>query len=103
MSKEDLISLADRTLEERQEIARKGGIASGVAKREKKIMSEALAKYFGEKDLTAHFDKIMERNDAVTLGLIKEAREALEGSKLSLEHSLQDDMIEIFIQNLKSQ
>ena len=103
MSKEDLISLADRTPEERSEIARKGGIASGEAKREKKIMSEALAKYFGEKNLTAHFDKIMERNDHVTLGLIREAREALEGSKLSLEHSAADDVIETFINNLKSQ
>jgi hypothetical protein len=39
---EDLISLADRTTDEQQEIATKGGIASGKARREKKAMRETL-------------------------------------------------------------
>ena len=42
MAKEDLISLGDRTTSEQQKIAKKGGIASGKARREKKLMRETL-------------------------------------------------------------
>lgn len=42
MAKSDLISLADRTTDEQQAIAKKGGIASGKARREKKMMRETL-------------------------------------------------------------
>lgn len=42
MAKEDLVSLSDRTTEEQQKIARKGGIASGKARREKKLFRETL-------------------------------------------------------------
>jgi hypothetical protein len=40
--KENLISLADRTTEEQREIAKKGGIASVKARREKKAFKETL-------------------------------------------------------------
>lgn len=40
MAQEDLISLADRTTEEQQAIARMGGKASGVARRKKRNMQE---------------------------------------------------------------
>lgn len=42
MNEENLVSLADRTTEEQREIARKGGIASGKARRERKTLKEAL-------------------------------------------------------------
>ena len=42
MAKEDLISLADRTTEEQQAIATKGGIASGKTRRERKAMKDTL-------------------------------------------------------------
>lgn len=42
MAKDDLISLGERTTGEQQKIARKGGIASGKARREKKLMRETL-------------------------------------------------------------
>lgn len=42
MAKEDLVSLADRTTEEQQSIARAGGIASGKARRAKKAFKETL-------------------------------------------------------------
>lgn len=42
MAKEDLISLAERTTDEQRNIARKGGIASGKARREKKALRETL-------------------------------------------------------------
>jgi hypothetical protein len=40
--KENLISLADRTTEEQREIAKKGGIASVKARRERKAFKETL-------------------------------------------------------------
>ena len=42
MNEENLVSLADRTTEEVREIARKGGIASGEARRRKKTLKEEL-------------------------------------------------------------
>ncbi len=42
MTEDNLISLADRTTEEQREIAKKGGIASGKARRKKKLMREQL-------------------------------------------------------------
>lgn len=42
MNKDNLISLADRTTEEQREIAKKGGIASVKARRERKAFKEAL-------------------------------------------------------------
>ena len=51
MNDENLISLADRTPEEREEIARKGAKASAESKREKKILSgiygEIIAEIYG--------------------------------------------------------
>ena len=50
MAKEDLVPLQNRTTEEQQEIARKGGIASGKARRQKadlrRAMQEALNSTF---------------------------------------------------------
>jgi hypothetical protein len=48
MNEENLVSLKDRTTEEVREIARKGGIASGKARREKKLFKEAIEKQLGE-------------------------------------------------------
>lgn len=42
MSKEDLVSIGDRTIAEQQEITRKGGIASGEARRKKKQRGDIL-------------------------------------------------------------
>lgn len=42
MNESNLISLADRTTEEQREIARKGGIASGEARRRKRTLKEEL-------------------------------------------------------------
>ena len=43
MAREDLVSLADRTTEEQQKIAIKGGIASGKARREKREQKKTIA------------------------------------------------------------
>lgn len=48
MNEENLISFKDRTEEEQREIARQGGIASGKARREKKLFKEAIEKQLGQ-------------------------------------------------------
>lgn len=48
MNEENLIPQSERTKEEQREIARKGGIASGKARREKKIFKEAIEKQLGQ-------------------------------------------------------
>lgn len=42
MNQENLVSLADRTTEEQREIARKGGIASGKSRKEKRQLKDEL-------------------------------------------------------------
>lgn len=48
MNEENLVSFKDRTTEEQREIARQGGIASGKARREKKLFKEAIEKQLGQ-------------------------------------------------------
>ena len=43
MNQENLVSLADRTTEEKREIGIKGGKASGEARRKKKLLKDELA------------------------------------------------------------
>lgn len=50
INKQNLISLADRTTEEQRQIARAGGVASGVARRKYKTARE-LALQLGEDEL----------------------------------------------------
>lgn len=45
MSREDLIPFSERTEDEQKEIARKGGIASGAARRRKRSLKEAADLY----------------------------------------------------------
>ena len=46
MSKEDLVSIGNRTTAEQQEITRKGGIASGKARREKRDRHKRIQELF---------------------------------------------------------
>jgi hypothetical protein len=49
MNEQNLISMTERTTSERQEIARKGGIASGEARREKKLAKQIAIDILNEK------------------------------------------------------
>lgn len=60
MNEENLVSLADRTTEEQREIARKGGIASGKARKEKKLFKEAIEKKLGQ-SLDSMIDSMIEQ------------------------------------------
>ena len=67
MNEDNLVSLADRTTEEVREIGRKGGIASGKARREKKLLKELLEEALS-KDTETGNEYIN-----ITRALIKEA------------------------------
>lgn len=67
---QNLISLRNRTEKERKEIARKGGIASGIAKREKATMKKTLELLLEETN-----NKGKTYRELTTLGLIKGAVE----------------------------
>lgn len=65
---ENLIPFTERTEEEQREIARQGGIASGIARREKATMKATLEMLLDEKN-----KKGMTYRELATLGLIKGA------------------------------
>ena len=68
-NEENLVSLADRTMEEQREIARQGGIASGIARREKATMLSTLEKLLDEENEKSG----KTYRELATLGLIKGA------------------------------
>ena len=102
----NLVNLADRTPEEREEIARLGGIKSGEVKREKKLMSQILADYLQKEhevvlrdDEGAVIDRekvsaseliertvtaIMARGDSASASMIKSLAEITEGKNVNL-------------------
>lgn len=65
---ENLVSLADRTTDEKRKIAIKGGKASGEARRERKTMKETLLMCLQMKN-----DKGQTYQDLATIGLLKGA------------------------------
>ena len=84
----------------------KGGRASGVAKREKKLMSQIYGNFLAEKHkvkiegaekevtgeqyLAAVMNKVFGAGGAPAVSLMKEIREATEGQKMVVEASLTD-------------
>jgi len=94
MTKKDLISLKDRTPEERKEIAKKGGIKSGESKREKKLLSETIAEVIAEmsgvtceegETLKDVIKGVLKQKSPASVSLIKVMLEATEGAKLKVE------------------
>lgn len=70
-NEQNLVSLADRTTEEKRAIGIKGGIASGKARREKKTMRETLKEMLEEvADIEGNKNGLTYKQLA-TLGLIK--------------------------------
>ena len=65
---ENLIPFTERTVEEQRAIARQGGIASGIARREKATMKATLEMLLDEKN-----NKGKSFRELATLGLIKGA------------------------------
>ena len=97
---ENLIPANRRSKEEARENGRKGGIASGKARAEKKRLSTIYGEMLaGKYEVTINGEKqklegaelvrfimrdVLMRRDSASVSLLKEMREALEGSKMSL-------------------
>jgi hypothetical protein len=94
-------NLKPLTTEKAREIGRKGGIASGKAKKEKKFMSQIYAEFLmkehdiigkdglkkklsGDQLLSSVMSKILARGDSASVSMLKEIRESLEGNKIKL-------------------
>lgn len=102
---ENLIPNEQRTPEERRKNARKAGVASGEARREKKRMSQIYADFLTSKHkitiddidkelegvalLTEVMKKVLSRGDSASVSLLKELREATEGSKVAMSGTLE--------------
>ena len=100
-----LIPLNRRTKEEQSEIAKKGGIASGKARREKKRMSDIYADLLADKyEVVINGEKvkidgsklmqtvardILMRKDSSSVSLMKEIREATEGQNVNLSGNIE--------------
>lgn len=106
---ENLISLKTRSLEDRKRIAAAGGRAAAKVKRKKRMISEiyaqSLSKIYsveigdvqkrmnGERLILYVIGEILERRDSASVALLKEIREATEGSKLDLLAVTQTSML----------
>jgi hypothetical protein len=71
MNEQNLIPNSERTPSERQEIARKGGIASGEARREKKLAKQIAIDILNEQTTTTKDGRKLTLKEAMVEGLIK--------------------------------
>lgn len=99
-----LIPTNKRTKKEASELGRKGGIASGVARREKKRLSTIYGEMLaGKYEVTINGEKqkldgselvrfimrdVLMRRDSASVSLLREIREGTEGGKLELSGGL---------------
>ena len=81
-----------RTVSEAREIGKKGGEASGKARKVKKLMSAILADYLARQKGVDCFDtyieKVLKRGDGATVSMIKTFADVIEGSKTKTESSI---------------
>ncbi|HAJ79608.1 MAG TPA: hypothetical protein DCO75_07535 [Fibrobacteres bacterium] len=90
---------APKTPEEAREKGKKGGIASGKAKREAKAMTqlykEALAKRYGKKTgeeiVKDVIPTVLYRCDSASVAMMKEIRESTEGTKQTVNLELSEE------------
>ena len=76
-----MIPLNKRDPEEARAIQSMGGKASVQARRAKKLLSQQIAEYFGEKDLKTVLENMTSRADNVTMSLIAKGLEIEEKTK----------------------
>ena len=101
---ENLIPLNQRTKEEQREIAAMGGKKSQEVQKQKKLMSAIYAEFLAKKHKVKLDDEtekevdgtelmeivsrsILDRGDSASVSLMKEIREATEGSKIAVQTS----------------
>ena len=93
-----------RSKEEARERGRNGGIKSGEVRKQKKFMSQIYAEFLekhhdvitkdgtkrkleGQELLNSVISKVLSRSDSSSVSMMKEIREATEGTKATLNHS----------------
>lgn len=101
---ENLIPTNRRSKEEAKELGRAGGVKSGEVRRHKKLMSTIYAEFLAKKHKVKLEDEtekevdgselmeivsrnILDRADSASVSLMKEIREATEGSKIAVHTS----------------
>lgn len=94
---DNLISLADRATEEQREIARMGGVASGVVRKAKasikKLLPEALAEKIPNSNITYADSIVLALLTKAANGDIKAIRliiEAIDGMEQKIDHTSSD-------------
>jgi len=89
MSNKATLKRGGITAEKAAILGKKGGIASGKAKREKKLMSAILADYLarqkGYDSFDKYIDRVLKRGDSSTVSMIKTFADVIEGSKIKTE------------------
>lgn len=95
-------NLVPLTTEKAREIGKKGGVASGLAKKEKKLMSAIYAEFLaaeyniqledgstkkvsGTDMVNQVMKKVLARGDGASVGMLREIREATEGSRSTVD------------------
>jgi hypothetical protein len=84
----NLIPQNRRTKAEQKKIARKGGVASGKARREKRLMSQIYAELISnglDEDIEKASRRVMRKGGSPAISLMRELREGTEGSKIKTE------------------
>ncbi|MDD4689058.1 MAG: hypothetical protein PHE51_04850 [Eubacteriales bacterium] len=97
-----LIPNTKRSPEEVRENGKKGGIKSGIVRKEKKLMSQIFAEFLdkdhdiigkdgikkklsGQQLVNSVMSKVLSRGDSASVSLLKVIAEATEGSKVNVE------------------
>ncbi len=88
-------NLTPFTVDSAREKGRKGGIKSAIVKREKKLLSQVYADMLAGENgiagngltLEAVVSAILARCDSSSVSMLKEIREATEGSRLAMENT----------------
>ena len=106
MNEQNLIPVSERTPSELREMTRKGGRASGKARKEKAVISAMYAKFLAKKTKVNIDGKpatglqlfeyavttiISKGSDAAKVAVMKEMREALEGSKVTFAGAIVEE------------
>ena len=85
MSQEDLIPFNKRTKAEQKEITRKGGIASGIARREKRDRHQRIKDLFAmavqDPKMLQNLEKLGIKADDMTIEMAMDARQAVKAMK----------------------
>lgn len=87
----NLVSLADRTTEEQREIARKGGIASGEARRRKKTLAQTLRE---ELDKPISQDSTMTKQEYIVAAMVMNLRDTATPKQLKTLAEIMGELVE---------